>query len=66
MFSTNTQAAKIAALQAAYRRREATIPKDQLPDVGEVRKLGLLESTDEEKNIKRASLLPSYKSNLPK
>ncbi|KAF1827440.1 uncharacterized protein K489DRAFT_16662 [Dissoconium aciculare CBS 342.82] len=60
------EANKIAALQAAYRRREATIPKDERPDVGEVRKLGLLEATDAEKNIKHGNWLPTYKSNNPK
>ena len=60
------QAAKIRALQAAYRKREAATPRDQAPSAGEIRSLGLLDATDEQKSIKHGNLLPTYKSNNPK
>jgi len=61
------QAAKVSALQAAYRRREAETPRDQAPSAGEIRSLGLLDrSKDAEVDIKHGTLLPTYGSNVPK
>ena len=61
------QAAKVTALQAAYRRREAETPRDQAPNAGEIRGLGLLErKTDEEVGIKHGSLLPTFGNNVAK
>ncbi|KXL46550.1 hypothetical protein M433DRAFT_143181 [Acidomyces richmondensis BFW] len=59
------EAAKVSALQAAYRKREAALPRDQGPNVGDIRGLGLLEKKDEEVDIKHGNLLPTFKSNLP-
>ena len=57
------QAAKVTALQAAYRRREAETPRDQAPSAGQIRSLGLLGKSAEEVDVKRASLIPSIESN---
>ncbi|KXT18853.1 hypothetical protein AC579_3536 [Pseudocercospora musae] len=59
------EAVKIAALQAAYRKREASTPRDDAPNAGHIRSLGLLDTDKEKNNIKAAALLPSYESNLP-
>lgn len=60
------QAHKIAALQAAYRKREAATPRDDAPNAGQIRSLGLLEASDAEKNMKHGNILPTYSSNSPK
>jgi hypothetical protein len=52
------QAAKITALQAAYRRKEAETPRDNVPSADQIRTLGLLDRTDEEVNIRPAKFLP--------
>ena len=62
----NLQASKILALHAAYRKREASTPRDEAPSAGQIRSLGLLEASDAEKNVKHGSLLPSFGSNNPK
>ncbi|EME48568.1 hypothetical protein DOTSEDRAFT_84159 [Dothistroma septosporum NZE10] len=59
------EASKILALQAAYRKREASTPRDEAPSAGQIRSLGLLNATDEEKNVKHGNLLPSFGSNNP-
>jgi NADH dehydrogenase (ubiquinone) Fe-S protein 5 len=59
------QAIKIAALQAAYRKREASSPRDDAPSAGQIRSLGLLDASKEDKSIKPAALLPSFDDNLP-
>ncbi|KAK0787875.1 hypothetical protein LTR91_016949 [Friedmanniomyces endolithicus] len=59
------EAAKISALQAAYRRREAQTPRDQAPSAGEIRSLGLLDRKAEEVDISAASAIPRYSSNAP-
>ncbi|KAF1350944.1 hypothetical protein BDV97DRAFT_295108 [Delphinella strobiligena] len=53
------EAARVHALQAAYRKQLAAYPRDDAPNAGEIRSLGLLKATDEEKNIKPAALLPT-------
>ena len=59
-YSQNTllQAAKVSALQAAYRRKELQTPKDNAPSADQIRTLGLLNRTDEEVNIFPAKFLP--------
>ncbi|KAM0709825.1 hypothetical protein Q7P35_003866 [Cladosporium inversicolor] len=52
------EAAKITALQAAYRRKEAETPRDNVPSADQIRTLGLLDRTDEEVNIRPAKFLP--------
>jgi hypothetical protein len=52
------QAAKITALQAAYRRKEAETPRDNAPSADQIRTLGLLNRTDEEVNIFPAKFIP--------
>jgi NADH dehydrogenase (ubiquinone) Fe-S protein 5 len=52
------QAAKVTALQAAYRRKEAETPRDNAPSADQIRTLGLLNRTDEEVNIFPAKFLP--------
>ncbi|RMY20492.1 hypothetical protein D0865_02878 [Hortaea werneckii] len=60
------EAAKITALQAAYRRKEAETPRDQAPSAGQIRSLGLLDRKEEDINIKPASLLPTVQDNVHK
>ncbi|KAL1297133.1 hypothetical protein AAFC00_004710 [Neodothiora populina] len=57
------EAARVHALQAAYRKQLAAYPRDDAPNAGEIRSLGLLQASDEEKNIKPPRLLPKYDSN---
>lgn len=59
------QAAKITALQAAYRRKEAETPRDAAGTrtAGEIRSLGLLDRKDEEVNISPGKVLPKYAHN---
>ncbi|KAF2207863.1 hypothetical protein CERZMDRAFT_50191 [Cercospora zeae-maydis SCOH1-5] len=59
------EAVKIAALQAAYRKREAATARDDAPSAGQIRSLGLLDASREERHVKAASLLPGAESNLP-
>jgi hypothetical protein len=56
--TVHRQAAKITALQAAYRRKEAETPRDNVPSADQIRTLGLLDRTDEEVNIRPAKFLP--------
>lgn len=59
-----SQAAKITALQAAYRRKEAETPRDDnAPTAGQLRTLGLLDRTDEEVNIFPAKFIPKVEHN---
>ncbi|KAG8628484.1 hypothetical protein KVT40_004357 [Elsinoe batatas] len=54
------EAARTSALQAAYRRAEAASgDRSSAKNAGEIRALGLLQASDEEKHIKKPSLLPS-------
>ncbi|TKA31046.1 hypothetical protein B0A50_02014 [Salinomyces thailandicus] len=57
------EAAKITALQAAYRRKEAETPRDQAPSAGQIRSLGLLDRSAKEVDIDRDGVLPSYGDN---
>ncbi|KAL1584990.1 hypothetical protein WHR41_06221 [Cladosporium halotolerans] len=58
------EAAKISALQAAYRRKEAETPRDEnAPTAGQIRTLGLLDRTDEEVNIFPAKFIPKVEHN---
>ncbi|KAF2220452.1 hypothetical protein BDZ85DRAFT_266626 [Elsinoe ampelina] len=54
------EAARTSALQAAYRRAEAaSSDRSAAKNAGEIRALGLLQASDEEKHIKKPRLLPS-------
>jgi len=57
------QAARVATVQAAYRKKMAENPREDAPNAQQMRSLGLIDATDEEKNMKRAKWLPSVKSN---
>ncbi|KAF2455950.1 hypothetical protein BDY21DRAFT_395452 [Lineolata rhizophorae] len=57
------EAARTRMLQAAYRRAETGYKRDDAPSAGEIRRLGLIERTDEEMNIKRSKFIPSVKTN---
>lgn len=46
------EAARTLALQAAYRKAQATQPRDDAPSAGQIRSLGLLDVPLEEKNLK--------------
>lgn len=63
MAEEELQAAKVTALQAAYRRREAETSRDQAPTAGQIRSLGLLDRTKGEVDIKEGTVLPEYSSN---
>lgn len=55
---------KIAALQAAYRRKEASTSRDDAPSAGQIRSLGLLkEKSDNEVDVKHGNVLPTVKQN---
>ena len=51
------------ALQSAYRKHLAANPRDDAPTAGQIRSLGLLDASLEEKDIKPAALLPTVKTN---
>jgi hypothetical protein len=42
------QAAKVYAMQVAYRKKEAETPRSQAPNAGDVRSLGLLAQKEQE------------------
>ncbi|KAG9824288.1 hypothetical protein KCU98_g19003, partial [Aureobasidium melanogenum] len=50
-------------LQSAYRKHLAANPRDDAPSAGQIRSLGLIEGSLEEKDMKPAALLPHVKSN---
>lgn len=45
------QATRIRSMQAAYRKAEAANPRDDAPQAGEVRNLGLLEKVEDRKKF---------------
>lgn len=49
--SLNLQAAKIQALQLAYRKAEAAHPSDNAPRAGQIRSLGLLGKEEDTKAV---------------
>jgi NADH dehydrogenase (ubiquinone) Fe-S protein 5 len=57
------QAARTLALQAAYRKAEAKIKRDDAPSAGEIRRLGVLDAPLEEKNLKPGKWLPHKEIN---
>lgn len=57
---------KILALQHAYRKREAESTRDNAPNAGEIRSLGLLKKPAEEVNVKKSSVIPSLEDNMPR
>lgn len=46
-----SQAAKITALQGAYRKAEAQHPRENAPKAGQIRSLGLLGKEDDSKAV---------------
>ena len=57
------QAARTLALQAAYRKAEANIKRDDAPSAGEIRRLGVLDAPLEEKNLKASKWFPHKEIN---
>ncbi|KAH0363819.1 hypothetical protein KCU65_g7153, partial [Aureobasidium melanogenum] len=57
------EAARVHALQSAYRKHLAANPRDDAPSAGQIRSLGLIEGSLEEKDLKPAALLPHVKTN---
>ncbi|KAJ9620635.1 hypothetical protein H2203_007843 [Taxawa tesnikishii (nom. ined.)] len=57
------EAARVRALQAAYRKQQAATPREDAPNAGQIRGLGLLDASDEEKNIHPAKIVPKVESN---
>ncbi|QIW96054.1 hypothetical protein AMS68_001572 [Peltaster fructicola] len=55
--------ARVSAIQAAYRRAEQQQSQDNVPTADEIKSLGLLKGTHEEKHIKHGNLLPTYSRN---
>ncbi|PVH97586.1 hypothetical protein DM02DRAFT_616457, partial [Periconia macrospinosa] len=52
------EAARVQAMQAAYRKAEADSPRKDAPSAGEIRRLGVLDVPLEEKNLKVNKWLP--------
>ncbi|KAF2229807.1 hypothetical protein EV356DRAFT_536912 [Viridothelium virens] len=58
------EAARVRALQAAYQKAEAKNPRDDAPSAAQIRTLGLLEESMEDKNLKPARFLPYKKPSI--
>lgn len=58
------EAAKILALQHAYRKREAETSRDNAPSAGQIRSLGLLDKSAEGVAIDKGSILPTLADNM--
>lgn len=56
------EAARVKAIQAAYRKRMAEDPREGAPSAGEIRRLGLLDKKPEEMDIKPPKWLPEPKN----
>jgi NADH dehydrogenase (ubiquinone) Fe-S protein 5 len=63
LLTRNKQAARTLALQAAYRKAEANIKRDDAPSAGEIRRLGVLDAPLEEKNLKASKWFPHKEIN---
>ncbi|RMZ69919.1 nadh:ubiquinone oxidoreductase subunit [Pyrenophora seminiperda CCB06] len=57
------EAARTLALQAAYRKAEANIKRDDAPSAGQIRRLGVLDAPLEEKNLKASKWFPHKEIN---
>ena len=57
------KAARTLSLQAAYRKAEANIKRDDAPSAGEIRRLGIVDGTIEEKNLKPSKWFPHKEIN---
>lgn len=57
------QAAKTRAMQIAYRKHIAANPRDDAPSAGQIRSLGLLQASDEEKDLHPAKVVPKVATN---
>lgn len=51
------------AIQTAYRKKAVEDPTENRPTAGEIRKLGLIDATMEEKNLKVGKWIPYMKHN---
>ena len=60
---SRSQAARTLALQAAYRKAEANIKRDDAPSAGDIRRLGVLDAPLEEKNLKASKWFPHKEIN---
>jgi len=60
------EAAKILTLQNEFRRREMAAPRDNAPNAGQIRSLGLLDVKTEEVDIQKNKTLPSLSDNQPR
>ena len=63
VLTCDVQAARTLALQAAYRKAEANIKRDDAPSAGEIRRLGVLDAPLEEKNLKASKWFPHKEIN---
>jgi NADH dehydrogenase (ubiquinone) Fe-S protein 5 len=63
LLTRDNQAARTLALQAAYRKAEANIKRDDAPSAGEIRRLGVLDAPLEEKNLKASKWFPHKEIN---
>ncbi|KAF2001776.1 hypothetical protein P154DRAFT_463785 [Amniculicola lignicola CBS 123094] len=57
------EAARTLALQAAYRKKEASIERDDAPSASQIRRLGVLDASLEEKNLKPSKWFPHKEIN---
>jgi hypothetical protein len=60
---TRPQHARTVALQAAYRKQQANIKRDEAPSAGEIRRMGIVDATLEEKNLKPSKWFPHKEIN---
>ncbi|TKA66718.1 hypothetical protein B0A49_04768 [Cryomyces minteri] len=51
------EAAKVRALQHAYRKAQSSQPRDDAPSAGQIRSLGLLDAGDEAKDMREPKLV---------
>lgn len=62
--TANPQVARVKAIQTAYRKKAIENPSENRPTAGEIRKLGLIDATMEEKNLKVGKWIPYRKDNF--
>ncbi|QDS73876.1 hypothetical protein FKW77_006972 [Venturia effusa] len=58
------EVARVKAIQTAYRKKAIENPSENRPTAGEIRKLGLIDATMEEKNLKVGKWIPYRKDNF--
>jgi len=57
------QAARVRAIQAAYRKQMASSAREDAPNAGQIRGLGLLDAKEEDKDIHVAKVVPKMGTN---